>query len=269
MSATELIEKYYNIKGKYTSKYEGSKSKILKSDASLYEKKTRIKKIRRQCINCKRNVGTIFGKKDGILFAKCGDVDNPCNLDIQINTGMYDNISNLLTIISDDMERAKKYIIDIKLKFLYNLISEEELEQTFNVLKENYKSLKSGYDNILTQKNLNNKVEIDDPLNKEIERTTLQKINEIKIGNLINSFKKLIQDYTNEDRALEKRSLMNDILDLYSNQLIPLFEYQRGIVYKVNTVIEDKNINYLVQIKNNLKDDEISLEEPSIVSNKK
>ena len=265
----DLIDKYYKIKGKYTSKYKGSKDRILKSDASLHEKKIRIKKIKKQCVNCKRNVGTIFGKKDGVLFARCGDLNNPCNLDIQINTGMYENIDDLLAIIIDDMETAKKYIIDIKLKFLYNLISEEELERLFNIIKENYKTLKGGYDNIQTQINLNNKVEIEDPLNKEIDRTTLQKINEIKLGNLINSFKKLVQDYINEDRALEKRSLMNDILDLYSNQLIPLFEYQRNINYKINTIIEDKKKFYLFQIKNNLKDKELSLEEPSILSNKK
>ena len=269
MDANELIRTYYNIKGKYISKYTSSKNKILKSDSSLYEKKIRLKKLQMKCINCKRNVGTIFNRSNNILMCRCGDSENPCNLNIQIDVGQHQNINNLLETIDEDMENAKQFIINIKLKFLYNLICEEEIEKTFNSIKNTFKSLKNANNNILEQIENNNKVEIDEPLPKKVDRTTLKKINEIKIGNLINNFKKLIQDYQKEDKALEKQSIMSDALDLYSTQILPLFKNQRSIVHKINTVIEDKNMFYLVQIKNYLKDNELVLDELNIISNKK
>ena len=48
-----------------------------------------------RCVNCNKNVGTIFDSKDRILIAKCGDKSNPCDLDIQIKVGRYDTINNI------------------------------------------------------------------------------------------------------------------------------------------------------------------------------
>ena len=46
-------------------------------------------------MNCKKEGGTIFSNKDGILKAVCGRKDDKCNLDIEIN-----NVDKLPTIRS-------------------------------------------------------------------------------------------------------------------------------------------------------------------------
>ena len=48
MDISDAIHAYYKLKKKYNSKYESTKSKIIKSDVSIKEKRTRIKNYKRK-----------------------------------------------------------------------------------------------------------------------------------------------------------------------------------------------------------------------------
>ena len=88
----EAINEFYRLKNKYESEYhEKYVKQIIKSQKSKREKRVEYSKLpKHECINCKRNVGTLFQIKfDDTnhlrkFTAKCGDIQNPCPLDILI-----------------------------------------------------------------------------------------------------------------------------------------------------------------------------------------
>ena len=93
LTPIEAIDEFYRLKDKYeTSYYEKYVKSIVMSSQTKKQKRVAFSRLpKSECINCKRNVGTIFtvnyykpefARK---FIAKCGDFQDPCPLDIQIN----------------------------------------------------------------------------------------------------------------------------------------------------------------------------------------
>ena len=103
MSAEDVINYFYTKKKRYDAKINKKKSDIRDDpDLSLEEKREGYKNIKMNCIKCKRPVGTIFSTNNRELVAKCGDVSQPCSLDIRVNLGTYENIPILLEGLKHD-----------------------------------------------------------------------------------------------------------------------------------------------------------------------
>jgi hypothetical protein len=90
----ESFNEYYKLKNTYEVKFNKEKQKLIKDKSlSWREKRSEYKKLKPQCINCKRPVGTIFSIKRSSnenedfreLRALCGSLTEPCNLNININ----------------------------------------------------------------------------------------------------------------------------------------------------------------------------------------
>ena len=104
ISPTEAINEFYRLKDKYENGfYEKYVKPILNKNKSKREKKVEFSKLPKQeCINCKRNVGTLFSIRSDIennikiFTAKCGDIENPCPLDIQINYGIREGMNKFI-----------------------------------------------------------------------------------------------------------------------------------------------------------------------------
>jgi len=96
----EAINEFYRLKDKYTSGYyEKYVKPIVRSNKSKREKRVEYSKLpKHECINCKRNVGTLWDikviPKENIKYfkAKCGNIEDPCPLDIQINYSLRDKL---------------------------------------------------------------------------------------------------------------------------------------------------------------------------------
>merc|ERR1712196_700857 len=101
------------------------KNKIMRNpELSLKDKREHIKLLKKTCINCKKNGGTIFSKEDHILKAVCGNLENPCKLNISIFTGDYEDIRVAKKIFVKEIENIKTRIIRIKLDLLFNYVDE-------------------------------------------------------------------------------------------------------------------------------------------------
>ena len=60
----EKLNEYYNLKNKYETKKQNQINTILKDDKlSMKQKQDKFRKIKTNCINCGRNVGTIFNNE--------------------------------------------------------------------------------------------------------------------------------------------------------------------------------------------------------------
>ena len=90
----EALNTYYKLKKGYDSSFMTEKQKIIKKkDIGWKEKRRMFYQLRPKCINCKRPVGSIFktvyNNGERYLSAKCGDIQEPCKLKIQINQWTY------------------------------------------------------------------------------------------------------------------------------------------------------------------------------------
>ncbi len=107
------------IKDKYERGYnEKYVTPIVKSKKTNKDKRIAYSKLPKpECINCKRNVGTIFtihnDKEEDIrkFIAKCGDITDPCPLNIQINSSFRDSLNSIIITGSKSIEKIKLDII--------------------------------------------------------------------------------------------------------------------------------------------------------------
>ena len=102
---------------------------------------------------------------------------------------------------------------------------------------------------------------------RDIERTTLAAANQVKLGNLISDFQRQMREYENDESADTKLAKITDAIDLYLTQIIPTVDTIRTTLYKINTIIKEKNLYKLVQIKMPLKDRVLEIVSPEIISN--
>jgi hypothetical protein len=132
----DALKKYYRLKNEYEESLNDNKKKIMNSAGlSLKEKRIEFHKLKRKCVNCKRPVGTIFNtkfsndetsyiiKKDRHLIALCGDRDDPCPLNIDINLGATDDIRNIVIKYEKELNEFKNKIIIDKNELLFGYIT--------------------------------------------------------------------------------------------------------------------------------------------------
>ena len=147
LTPLEAINEFYELKSKYESTNFNKYIKpILKSNKSKREKKMEYSKLPKfPCINCKRNVNTIFKityDKDNLLHkytAKCGDLQDPCPLNIDINLGATTNLPEFLVKTEKELNDYKNQVIRDKNDLLFGYITSEEAVEKFDDLKDHIK----------------------------------------------------------------------------------------------------------------------------------
>lgn len=255
----KALSSYYTIKNQYTKKLITKKNKIINDSAlGQKEKRQNIKKIKKQCVNCKRQVDMIFVEKGNQLVAKCGDVGKPCKLHIELDKGYVVNISKEIETLKKKVENNMLEIIKTKLDLLFNFINEEKAIQEFELKKENYEKSKKIFHKY---KQLFQDV-TDNDRKKEILREKLSEIyNHEKEINL------LLQKYRDE----EKNQFVVEIIQIYKNSFLPKIKEMREIKYVYeNMLFDKKEDNYTSeQMTFTDKELEIYINEPKIISYKK
>ena len=127
LTIIEAIDEFYRLKEKYESVYyEKYVKPIIKSGKSKREKRVEYSKLpKHECINCKRQVNTIFKiSSDNRLdlkkfMVKCGDFQDPCPLDIQINYVFREQFDKIIKEGLEKIEIIKLQIIKEKNNALF------------------------------------------------------------------------------------------------------------------------------------------------------
>tara|TARA_Y100000992_G_C21273145_1_gene498166 strand:- start:2061 stop:2849 length:789 start_codon:yes stop_codon:yes gene_type:complete len=142
----EEFNNYYTLKNSYENYKNNLKKNIIEdNDKKIDEKKTSISKLKYKCINCKSEGGTIFKNENNILIAICGNIKNPCNLNIKLEKKNYLNLKEEIVRTSQEIYDLKKNILIIKLDVLFNYISEEKAIELFNKLSNKLNSVQELY----------------------------------------------------------------------------------------------------------------------------
>jgi len=200
-SVKDALNEYFRLKEKFENEMNVSKRKIMNNPTlSKREKRSEYLKLMPKCVNCRRpsKKGTIFSitfhpsddKTDAYRTFKtiCGNLVDPCNLNIEINLGVVEHLDKMIENIRKEISETKNVIINDKNKLLFGLITTETALENFDTNKSYITDLTSIYESYLDQwnKKIDNpdkKIELDDSLvllyqNIDKIKECIQKMNE-------------------------------------------------------------------------------------------
>lgn len=250
----DKLEEYYKLKNDYETNLQTKKNSILKDQSlTMKEKQDKYNKLKLNCINCEKNVGTIFENNGGMLSAVCGNKTTPCNLNIKLFRGKFLNLDVLIDTFQGGVDDTKENIIKTKLDLLFGYKNENDTVKKFNKLKE---ELMEDLESVMEYKTL------------FIEKTTgLENKSAIIIENdklfeQINLIKSSIQEYNETDNI----QLIKDLVNNYITQLLPLLIRIRSLKYKYMAMEynRDLNIYKLTKKKYTIQDTMSCFEIPKI-----
>jgi hypothetical protein len=266
----EGTKNYYILKSKYEKKYNTAIKNIRRSGLSLEQKKEKAKNIKIKCIGkkCSSTQGSIFTIKDNHLLANCGDIDNPCDLNIDIYRGNYLYLPTILKQVETDLENVKTTIVTLKLEILFALSNEETISEEFEKFKKKYLELEQIIANLNSIVIDNNMIEINQPIagnDQQILKDEFIKLEMIKLGNLINEFRAIIKEAQLET-SVSSIPFFSDAIQKYINKIIPLLKNIQTLKYDIQKIVEEGETFKLIQIKTSLYKNEVELESGKIIS---
>jgi hypothetical protein len=260
----EVLNEFYKMKSKYeTTYYEKYVKPIIKSkDKSKREKRVEYSKLpKAECINCKRNVGTVFSIKPDpedykrIFIAKCGDLDDPCPLDIQFELADRQRLETQTKEDTNDLNYIKTKIVVDKNDTIFGYTDEQTAIIRFKLNTEKMTEATEmlGY-------TINTNITIND----SPEKKELLKHLEIDFGdNLLIPFKNMIKEY--EASGHSNNSKMIEAITFYKDEMIPALSEIQKLKYKTDMIEFNENeksksdsIYTLLQRRNNLASSEFN-----------
>ena len=239
----EKIREFYILKKKYDKYKESIKKKIIDSDNPIQIKKQILAKTKYKCINCKNEGGTVFEITENNLKAYCGNINSPCNININIEKKKFSNLKEDLINIENIISQKKKEIIFSKLNYLFKYIEEDKAVENFELLKKELSELQLRYNSLLEKY-----VFI---FNNKENNTTLEELL-LQQNMFINEFKDTLEVYYS---TKENKYLKNAITS-YINNIIGVDEKILNLQYKYNAIEKDIDSDYKYLIQNhNLQTD--------------
>ena len=256
----EVLNEYYKLKSKYEDNFHDKYIKpILRSEGkSKREKRLEYQKLPKpECINCKRNVGSIFTiKKDSqeysrTFIAKCGNLDDPCPLNIVFDYTGRDELDKEILKHDNDIKEIKNKIIFDKNNMMFGYIDQTKAVEIFNTDTTELKEISEAAGFIM---------EINIQLNDNPVKKNLIKTNEDKLGiDYLLPFKKMIKEF----EQTGKTEILNKAVKFYVDEMAPLAKTITNLKYEVSYVdflekkdnedpTEKGDLYILVQKKNSI-----------------
>jgi len=229
ISYKEAITQYFKMKKEYEN---GMKSKInkIKSQTKDDKKKRRIllSSVKGNCVVCKRNVGSIFKKKNNYYIALCGDVGrNPCRLNIRIFNGETYDFFDDMHYFKEYTERGMEEIIKQKMDVLFNYLTDKKASILFDKALKKYKDYNSGFTMLYDSY-------------KEIyenpAKTDLLRLKNENVYSILAEIDERIVEY---NKTPTNRDLLREVVEIQQRALIPALIDLRNSKYERMTVVCD------------------------------
>ena len=247
------LNTYYSLKSEYEDNIDKLKRKIIGNKTlSWKEKHKEFQKMKPNCINCNRPVGTIFDIRfqkeveSRIAKAMCGDRTNPCALNIELNLGMVMNIEDELHDSETKIRDIRREIIKDKNDLLFGYVSAPDAIAKFDKIKEKMADANASYEIIL-----NTYMSIVD--NKPVK----EKINKLLLDTYadIQSSHELVNKYEREQNV----DFINDLVTMYITRLTPKLVQLRQLLYPYSAVEKYDNTCVLIQRKMEMEKMELDM----------
>ena len=263
----EAIQEYYKLKYTYENNYDEQYIKpLLKMKGlSMKEKRSKFQKLPKpKCINCKRNVGTIFlikgsdDFKNHVYNAYCGDTADPCPFNIKIimpNVQLIDKLllENESSVGSINITKLK--IIKAKNDLLFGYLKEDKAFKEFEELTTELETETKTYEYLLEKFILS----YDNP----VQREQLKK-EKVELGLNIQQFKEMIAEFNKTNNP----QIVYNAVEVYINEIEPKLKKIEKMAYAYNKVEYNENDDtyILVQKKYTIEQQEIEFDNPKIES---
>jgi hypothetical protein len=272
----DALNDFYSLKSKYeTTFYDKFVKPIISSKRkSKREKRVEYSKLPKpECVNCKRNVSSVFTIKNikddfkRLFTAKCGDLTDPCPFNIIIEIADKQQLNDETISINKELNIVKTDIIKGKNDMMFGYIDQNTAIARFNINTEELKDRTETAGYII-----NTNITIND------NPKTLQILNHLETDfgeNFLLPFKHMIKEH-NDNRV--DRSKMVEAITFYKNEMMPKLSEIQRLKYKTDFIDfkpvaetgEATDLYVLVQRKNSL----VSLEfnffsEDKLISNVK
>lgn len=268
----DKVENYYLLKNVYDENKKTQKERAFldldkNNNKNWKLKQSLFNKSKPKCVNCKRNVGTIFlnsynkENKNRILIAKCGDQNAPCELNIELVLNPVSLLDEKVRADKKEMSLNQDKIIRTKNDLLFGYLPEEEALNFFETIttdietntknveinlykflnithntkqKEKIKELKNQfYENIKEFKGFITNFEKDKNLkhiknaNEYYEHNILPTIKEL--NELKFAYANVDHNYDNNTKQLiQKEYTKNMIEDLNGKEMVEVIHYNIG-----------------------------------------
>jgi hypothetical protein len=255
ISVEDATNEYYRLKNLYeTSYYEKYIKSIVKAEKkSKREKRVEFSKLpKAECVNCKRNVGTTFsivGKSSERVFTvKCGDINDPCPLNINIVSTKYNTFADEIVKYEDDIDKLKTDIIKEKYNIMFGYTPEENGINNFTSMSNELKdtTMLAGY---VIEKNI--------LVNSNPEKEELMRKSVTIFGNdYLMQFKQMVDQFNQDGNE----AIMTEAAKFYADEMVPRLKEIQGLKYDECFLEYDQDsLEYkLYQIKNSLSNLETS-----------
>ena len=126
-SYLERYKEFYSLKNKYDSYIRNKKQAIINSTLlSKKDKKYKFKHMKKKCVNCNKEGGTIFTIGDS-LIAKCGNKEQPCDLNITFEKKETITSKELSDLLHNEITNIRRVIVNTKMDYLFQYKTEEEI----------------------------------------------------------------------------------------------------------------------------------------------
>lgn len=224
----DALHRYFKLKSKYEEAARNARMAAREAALrrGLGEKRARryAAELRPKCVNCKRQVGTIFKMRDNRLLAYCADKNAPCALRIEIFKGEFENNDVFAELNSELLMQTKEQIIRQKMDVLFNYTSEEEAVSKFKKLIEEYNTIAFLY-----------KTDIDE---REDTRFNAHKKELIKVKQQrIVELKRTMNAHMDEYAESNNRDELHTAVDIYVREYLPEIHNLRMMKYSVMEMI--------------------------------
>jgi len=241
ISVNEALNEFYRMKAKYEDYVYTKYINPLINDKrmSKNEKRQAYAKLPKpECINCKRNVGTIFSitenKEDlaRVFTAKCGDLAQPCPLNIQIN---YSFREQLDVSIEDNLKKLNKVKLDIikeknNLLFFTNakMVIGQDTMANFNVLTDELKQI-TGDAGYYIEKNI---LVNDNPVKRDLLKKTIDEFGK----EMLLPFKNFIAEFNEKGND----QIASEAVRFYKEEMMPKLKEILYLKYDTTMVEYDE-----------------------------
>lgn len=242
----DAIHGYYSMKEKYNTALEKRRQRLMNDpiinwkSLSAQQKAKRLALIKPACIVCKQEGGSVFTEADGKLKAICGNISQPCGFHIEVDRGKYISLETLMNESLEEVRATKDEIIRMKLDLLFRFINEDELLEQFEAVQHKLQEQQKMYAEFRSYY-----LSVTDNDDIRADTETLTRVISEKVA--------LIKEYMTEFRESEwkNRSIIDDILVLYQQDIEPAFMKMRETKYVYSQVETTENANgALVQMYN-------------------
>jgi hypothetical protein len=262
---SEVLNEFYNLKKKYErTYYEKYIKKILKS-TNKSNKEKRLERAglsKPECVNCGRNVGTIFSiigdeVNDRRNFTViCGDVKDPCPLNIRFSYGNTFTYESQIEQLTKLLDKNKREIVWAKNNALFGYNTPSMINEIFKEVTEEIKET-TNVTGFLIEKNI---LVNHNPAKKEL----LNKLQDELQKEYMVPYKEFMQKFIQEDNV----DFCKEAVELYVNEIIPKLKEIQSLKYGVNVVEYDNDTNtfHLIQRPNTLDSLEYKTNDDQITS---